>query len=464
MKSKKVLEWIKLKEEGKEKEAEALKKEIFEKETKERFKKMDLGKWDLEILTVGHSAEPIILSILALKPQRCVFICTKESRRTLDRVYKECGIEPSMATIEEITSRANAEDVYEIIARNYRNDIRVCVDITGGTKAMVGGAALGAGVLRIPVFYIKYEDVPDSEEIVELKNPLDIFKPVEDTIGIKLFDAHAYSASVETFGLAHGTTSNPEKMKEFEIKKDIACGYMKWDRFDYRGAREHFENAARSIRRFEICKKCEEVIENQNRVLEKLEIVEGNRGLAEVLKDEEIAYSLIVDMFLNAERRAKQEHFVDGIVRLYRTLEFITQFELVKNGIAPENVGEDVREKYGKKFNEVSSKVYNAGKELPKKLSLMDSAILLYCLHTEGQYRSVLWEPLAGIDDVERFQRALWPRNESIVVHGIRASGEREYENLKNLVFNYMKKLISEKKMEELLELHRHRTASELFD
>lgn len=468
-----VEKWKELIKEGKQNEAGEIKRKIFET-TKERFRKIDRGNWDIEILTVGNTPEPLILSILALKPKECVFICTQQSRKTLDRVIKECSLEPNNVFSETIESKANGEDVYNVIQKYYKKYIkekRIAVDITGGTKAMVGGAASAASFLHLPIFYVKaiqdrignmnYE-VPGSEELIELKNPFEFFRSDEETIGMALFDAHAYRDSTEILGKCIGVVRDPSKTKDFEIKKDIANGYFEWDKFNYEEAEKSIGKALKSIKQFGIHKKGEEVLEKQKNALEKLVNGLNNRLFPEVLKDKDVAFLLIVDMFLNAERRYEQGQFGDGILRLYRTLEFITQFELVKYGISPENVSKDVKEKYESAFVEKSKIVYGGEKKIPKELSLMDSAILLLCLKEEGK-KCVLWGPMSFTDELSDLKQKLWPRNKAITVHGIEVSSEKNYKDMKEFVYPFIEKLVGQELI-NLQEVLRHRKSSELFD
>ncbi|MGC8913107.1 MAG: TIGR02710 family CRISPR-associated CARF protein [Thermoplasmata archaeon] len=468
MSNKKVEQWRELMKAGKKEEGDKLKKEIFE-DTKQRFREKK-EKYDIEILTVGNTAEPLILSILALKPDECVFICTPESRKTVDAVCKSCNLNPSAIIIEEIQSRVNAEDVYERINKHYTPHKKICIDITGGTKAMVGGAAIAGAILRLPVFYVNVQrefntELPYSEELVQLKDPLDIFMPVEDEIARKMFDACAYSGAVELFGECIGKVKNARRRAEFEVKKDIANAYMLWDRFDYLGAWKSLKGALEKIERFKDLKciknSCLDMIRKQRDVV-KMIGYEWNESVGEKLKKEEIGFLLIVDMFLNAERRAREEQYSDGIIRLYRTLELIAQLELVKHGVVPDAVDDRVRERYAKKFRE-TTRALGAEREIPKKVSLLDAVILLYCMW-EDNVHSVFFVSFPGIGDLADFQKMLGPRNTSIVVHGMRLPGKSDYENLRGNVYQYIEKLIGEQKLKELESVLRHRSASELFD
>ena len=45
------------------------------------------------ILSVGTSYEPLVLTISLLKPQKILFLCTKETERYLEKIVRYCGLQ-----------------------------------------------------------------------------------------------------------------------------------------------------------------------------------------------------------------------------------------------------------------------------------------------------------------------------------------------------------------------------------
>jgi len=459
--------WLELVRKNKLDEAEELyRSEIFPK-IKEKFTRWHEFSYEFEILTVGNRARPLVISITAIKPKRVFFLCTRESESTIDEVVKECMLKPSdygKARVE----RANAEDVYKAIkeaVEEFEKDCgkrnKICIDITGGTKAMVAGAAIAGAMLSIPLIYIKSIEqrggaVPFTEEITQIANPADTFGTLDEKIAMTLFDRHLYAGAIEILGRLCDTTREPTK---FEIEENVAKGYAGWDRFEYGEALKMLKEARNLINTRGICRECCKIIETNIAALEKLRKTEG-MCLYDVLRNDELAHYLILDMYENAVRRAEEGKFEDAVIRLYRVLEFLVQYRLAKLGIDTENVDVSKLDKnVVRNFKDGARSVYGAEREIPKKISLMDGLILLKCLKPDDE----VFEPLTEFDALASFHRSISPRNTMIVVHGISRMDEKKYNDFKALVDKYIKRVIRAEEYERITSMLKHGTSKELF-
>ncbi len=148
------------------------------------------------ILSVGMSPEPLILSILALKPERVAFLYTADTEQYLDRIIDETGLSVNQTEKREISS-SNVTDIYDAIMHLYekwgkRSDI--AIDITGGKKAMVTGAAMAGVVLGADIYYVdnaRYlpklrRPDPGSEFLSVLPNPLEGFARYKRTLTFQI--------------------------------------------------------------------------------------------------------------------------------------------------------------------------------------------------------------------------------------------------------------------------------------
>lgn len=137
--------------------------------------------YDLMFVTVGTSWQPVALSVLAKKPARVVFFCTPDVMDQVERAITfmaSCGYEPDYQV--EFIDKADSVPLMKAIQVSYERQKpnQVCMDITGGTKAMAASAAMMAAQLGIELYYVesKYLPVyrrpePGSERLVRLVLP-----------------------------------------------------------------------------------------------------------------------------------------------------------------------------------------------------------------------------------------------------------------------------------------------------
>lgn len=137
--------------------------------------------YDLMFVTVGTSWQPVALSVLAKKPARVVFFSTPDVMDQVERAITfmaSCGYEPDYQV--EFVDKADSVPLMKAIQVSYERQKpnQVCMDITGGTKAMAASAAMMAAQLGIELYYVesKYLPVyrrpePGSERLVRLVLP-----------------------------------------------------------------------------------------------------------------------------------------------------------------------------------------------------------------------------------------------------------------------------------------------------
>ena len=140
---------------------------IFSRIVKKTFinkhKKLPKRKYDGLILTVGMSPEPLILSILALEPKRVGFLYTEETNHLLERIQQEIDLDINqLVDSSRKIDGSNTTEIYEKIMELYTNwdtPASLAVDITGGNRSMVSGAAMAGAVLGADIYYVDNEPV-----------------------------------------------------------------------------------------------------------------------------------------------------------------------------------------------------------------------------------------------------------------------------------------------------------------
>ena len=455
--------WKRLLDEGNTKEAEEIySTKIFpeiKKKVSEDAKNDGLeGKYDGLLLTVGESPEPLILSITALKPKWVGFLYTEKSKNHLDRIVSDCNIRPSQVEQIEI-GKSDASDVYNAIkeiCENKRETEKIGVDITGGTKAMVGGATVASALLDFDILYVetkwlaKYrKPEPLSERIILLENPYKVFGDLKEKVGIELFNSHDYAGAMNIFGKLLGSARNP---LQFEVEMKLSVAYDCWDRYDYEEGKKKLDEVLNKIKQYAlpINNEKRKKLEKQLELLEKLK--KSNQGdLFTLLKDNEFAINFIIDIYCSAMRKYEQGKYDEGIVRLYRVLELISQYRLALKGINTEKVDRSkLSNNVVSEFKECAKIIYGGEKEIPVKIGLMDGYILLFCLKDD------IWSSLCAIADVKKFQNAANPRNHLAIIHGKNIGTKKAFEEFEKTTREWLERIIERTTIERIIKEYEH--------
>jgi hypothetical protein len=155
------------------------------------------GEYDYLATLVGRTPEPVIRTILSINPKKVLFIHTKDTIREIDEIVQETKLKPS-GFEKELVNGSNPDDTYESIKKYALKWGRMCVDISGGKKAMTGGGAIAAAFLNLDILYNDYEKYntklrmpePGTEFLNKLDNPFDTSQDVLERIGISMLQFH----------------------------------------------------------------------------------------------------------------------------------------------------------------------------------------------------------------------------------------------------------------------------------
>ena len=192
-------------------------KKLFLSKPKDRPQK----EYEALILTVGLSPEPLILSILATKPKRVGLLYTPETEKFLPRIQKETAL-----TLDQLDKRkidgSNIIEMYEAIMGLYTDwgsPSNVAVDITGGKKSMVSGAAMAGAVLGADIYYVDTNHFnrelgkpePGSEYLSLLDNPYTVLGDLEVEKAKDLYDRYDYAGAQRIFNQLNEQVGNPSQ-------------------------------------------------------------------------------------------------------------------------------------------------------------------------------------------------------------------------------------------------------------
>jgi len=449
-------------------EVAQIKKNLFLYEKKylplleQNIKVSEKLKPDNLFLTVGLQPEPLILSILCLKPQRVYLLHSEESRQNANEIVNDLDIkklncEFRFAEITEYDASRNYEIIKEIL-NSLPKQSKTVFDPTGGRKIMVSSVSLAAFYYRFPMVYmhgkdIKGKTVPFSERLRIIENPLESYGDIELQLVEELFNSHFYEAAAKTCDNLLKSTKDLATSRKIELLKDLISVYSDWDAFNHS---KYFENNQRE--RPLLSERLKSVVDDfekfnlQNNLPEN---VENNIVFLKEL-DKSFRNSLnivdeyrIVDIYLNALRKGtdKQAKYDDGIARLYRCVEMCFTYRLEKD-LWIVNVSHPdynkLCEKTGISISELQDRFKKAsGRDLRlgEPLGLDNQVNLLKSFFPDDEMVKI-YESMK--------EKEIKMRNRSILAHGTRPSTEEDWRTFKNKTIQIIKLAIGEDKFEEL--------------
>ncbi len=406
------------------------------------------------ILPVGTSPEPLILSILALKPEKIHFLYTPETEEYLDRITGEANLSISQTSKNKI----DGSDVAEIYRRvrevyeSWEGKFDIAVDISGGKKSMVSGASMAAAVISADVFYIdnrKYlpkfrKPEPGSEFLNCLENPYIVFGDLELKSAEKLIESHDYLSAKQIFDRLEKQVSYVGYSQSYRAYKLLCEAYEAWDNLDFGRACESLGDLVGIIERYTdlppIVNQLSahlDIIKEQKEIAKYLSDVLAKQSKLETLQGEEI-FNLAFMLYCNAQRRKSQQKLDMAALLMYRLLEWIGQYRFAQYGI---DTGNPDYSKLGVSEENITSKInnqyrsqlkgFNELENLPAKIGLLEGYMILGALDDEI-CQDINWSKLSGL---------LRMRNESIFAHGFNNITEKNYSNFEKLVIDRFDKL-----------------------
>jgi len=307
-----------------------------------------------------------------------------------------------------------------------QNCERIIVNYTGGTKAM--SAALVHASLTSPLAgELELHYVGGQ---VRDKNGNVIREAMETRKQTRTLTHERMRLVLEAIGQFRYEIANnlaelfPDVGKAGFVKR-VSRFFLKWDSFDYEGARHELGQianqasallddgevgkVAETVRRFlSVADKIVELVRKLRRLMQSGE-GEGTPNL------ENFAL-LCADVLENAERCRARKQFNEAVLRSYRALEVAVQGALLSKGINPwhpdwEQIGDEARKKLEGQFG-----------KLPQELALWTGLVTLQVLTGEALRE----------DEGKSLKDLQNTRNRSVLEHGYCSCDERDAERCIN--------------------------------
>ena len=407
------------------------------------------------ICSVGGSPQPIVTSIKESNPDFVLFVCSeddpvsgKEGTYTLITNEKIKNPQDEKILLPNIPSQAGLKkDQYDLIKvdpdnlesvylktlnalkslREKNGEEQVfMVDYTGGTKSMSTALVLLALDENLQLNLVtgvrtNHVRIERGEKVEEPDISLIRFYRQFQHALIP-WQHHAYEEAFDRLKNLH-TPRDKEAKTRYFLALHISEAMHAWDRFDHAKALEILKDYRARLGR--------EWGKTYFSLLDKLaekEFKEKDSKKTEINPIKREPYR-ILDLWRNAERRAKQGRYDDAVARLYRLLEWTAQW-LLKDA-ADIETGNIPRE------------------NIPEHIEIQPN--------DKGQYRASLikaWELAAHYlpDTVGSFWKThrgeminlLEIRNSSILAHGFKPIREQEWHKMSKWVETHILPLILE--------------------
>ncbi|MGQ9648115.1 MAG: TIGR02710 family CRISPR-associated CARF protein [Thermodesulfobacteriota bacterium] len=396
-------------------------------------KSKNLRRYRFLISLLGFSPQPVILFICAIKPEKVLFIHSEETESYLDVIQQWTGIKLAQVVKEQVNS-SDPTGVYKAIKGfiDSRNPKEVLLDITGGKKAMVGGAAMAGNLLGIDTGYVDYERYlddlrqpePGSEYPNILKNPLYVLGDIDLEKAKEAFSHYDFRRCLE---ILEELDQRVEDIWGIRKLKALAEIYQAWDAFN-------FSKASTLLASF--MNKCE----NDARFINLGQLRKNADVLTILSCPEHSEYRILMclNYFFGANRCAERARYDIAVFLMYRTLEMVLSAGLKEVGIEasdPSYPGWLTVDRYNEKLQKVFEKDHYE-KNLPHKVGLMDSAVIL-SIKGDSLVEDLNLKELKGIIEL---------RNTSHFTHGSRVLNEEDFNKIRRLSRKLLEKYLSLKR------------------
>jgi len=394
------------------------------------------------ILPVGFSPEPLILSILILRPAKVYFLYTQDSGKYLDRIVSESGLMISQIDKDEILE-TNVPEIYQKVKAIYEKwgkPSRIAVDISGGKKSMVGGCALAGSLIGAHLFYVDSQFLPTlrkpepgSEKLVILANPYDVFGDLKLERAKDLYSQLDYVGAQRILSELQDQTSTPE----LYVSRVLLCeAYSAWDDWKIDLALEKMHQTISTIEKYALANPSTPLNDRLVRlrpqliILERLQqalkIINDSNNDIEILTAPELYLAMMATLQTGAVRQEQKGKLDVAALLWYRLIELMGQQRLSTYRI---RTGEpdysDTPSDLLDKYQSAHLKLFKGSKpeQLPSPISLLSGYILLSALEDQLGKDLKLLEIRGKVD----------ARDKGIFAHGFKPLQQKEYDDFKNM-------------------------------
>jgi CRISPR-associated protein (TIGR02710 family) len=400
------------------------------------------------ILPVGLAPEPIILSILIIKPEKVYFLYTpgeKGSEQYLNRIVKETSLQIGQIDKDPI-DETNVPDIYKKVKDIYEKwgkPEQIIIDISGGKKSMIGACTLASNIIGAKLVYMDSNFIqefrkpePGSEHLIILDNPYDVFGDLKFKRAIELYSQLDYVGAARILEELKKETSTPE---EYEARCSLCHAYASWDDWQIEESQKEMQKAILFIenqRRLKHSTPLINQIQNlrtQDNVLNRLKQAQDvSENVLEFLNKPELFQPMIGTLRACALRHERRGKLDIAALLWYRLIELLSQQRLSRyqidtkrpnysnTGLPEEQLGYRY---YCRLFESNKSKDTLPAKLPEDSISLIQGYALLMALN----------DPFTEKLHIGEIRSKVNSRNDGQFAHGFRPLSEESYVEFKKL-------------------------------
>ena len=363
-------------------------------------------------------AHGMLQSIEALNPDFVIFFGSTASKETIESLKKQYTEKYSTELDYKFHCIENVDDFDDYylgfdncIQTLKKENYKIVIDHTSGTKTMSMTAAIAAMVYGIKLYVIEGERrdgaiIKGTENIKGQNLYLAYDKLILDKVK-ELFNTNRFDSGLLLLEDLSGPNINKETYKK------LFKTYSFFDKVNYTEALKNYDYKA--------------FIEEFPQLQERLQ---NNMKALNIINEEEHKlkyYYILATIFNNADRRAQEYKYDDAIARLYRSLELIAQIKLEKDYNL--HASDIKTEKLTKLDPAYLSKLEAKKKDGKIKLGLTEDYTLLAKLNDNlGKYY---------MENEKKILDKIKLRNNSILAHGLNYTTQEEYESFREYVYEF---------------------------
>lgn len=406
--------------------------------------------FEVMLVTVGGSPEPVIKSIRHYQPQKVYFFASQESVEFIPAIkaafasgdsprFKDTKI--LLENINDVTSCYRR--MLECVKNIEKSGIppgKVLADITGGTKVMSAALMMAASLKGYMLNYTGGSErtkngsgtvVSGTEQPFLQINPWEALALEYRQQAVQLFNSYHYEAAAGLFDIAKSKTSDNRLKNYLDILSRLAKAYASWDKFHHLGAVKSFSGLIKDLRTY-----ADLVPEAGVNPL--LETASSNWEFLQRFSQSSAGFKKVctyhvLDLLANAQRRAAEGKYDDAVARLYRVLEMLEQVEFrekydldtARISLSDERILSAIL-KMGNKFQKER---YTGDQPDTLKLPCAASYQLLEALGSQlgKEYQKVS----------SQLRDLLSARNNSILAHGQNPLEKEDFEKFWRLILEF---------------------------
>lgn len=345
--------------------------------------------------------DTLVREINAVEPELVVFIVSRDSRSNAEYIAREAGLPADRVTYDEVDTvhdlnllfvRLN-ETIRSLVDGRFRPE-QVAVNYTSGTKVMATAAVLaaifnGCGEAR----YIFHE--PNAQNRTVSTRLEAVFAHRDLHLGRRLIEETRYRSAFDVLSRIETSLLAAADLEAASALKVITVAYYEWDNFNYSAFVEAFsrlQNTTPAVQRYLVGE----------------DVLRHLTALAAHCDDGQVSEIGLADMVNNAVRRMQDGRFDDAVARLYRALEMLAQWALLKNnGIDTDDV--DTR------------RIPPRDRVSFEAMRSMDDGTVRIGMRKAYELLTALGHPLGGrYHDKSELVQLVGERRNSILAHGTR--------------------------------------------